>query len=172
MWRDKSAHFFFLQRLVTILSMCSNLWSSQSCNCQDQSHRKSVKIYMNHKNLHNFATAKQLNWWQICWIKQLINFEFKIHYKKSSKNSDINVLSQQSDYEKVKIIHKEILKENSEKILTKNLITTHHMKSVSQNDDDVIRECHKTRVSRHLKVKRTEDFVWWRCNLQNNCKRI
>ena len=127
---------------------------------------------MNYKNLWNFATTKQLNQQQICWAEQLINFEFKIHYKKNSENSDINVLSQQSDYKKVKIIHKRILRENNEKILIKNLITTHHVKSVSQNDDNVIRKYHKTKVSRHLKVRRTEDFIQWKHNLQNYCERI
>ena len=55
--------------------------------------RKSVKIYMNHKNLWNFATTKQLNQQQICWIKQLTDFEFEIHYKKNNENSSINMLS-------------------------------------------------------------------------------
>ena len=87
------------------------------------------------------------------------DFEFEIHYRKNSENDGTNVLSQQSDYEKVKIIHKEILRENSEKILTKNLATTHHVEDVSQNNDDVIRKCHKTRVNEHLKVRKIKDFI-------------
>ena len=59
----------------------------------------------------------------------------------------------------MKIIYKKILKENSKKILIKNLVITHHMKDVSQDDDDVIREYHETKVSRHLEVRRTEDFI-------------
>ena len=89
----------------------------------------------------------------------MIDFKFEIHYKKRSKNDDINALSQQSDYERVKIIHKEILKKNSERILTKNLVTIHYMKDVSQNNDNVIKKCHKTKISRHLEVRRTENFV-------------
>ena len=69
------------------------------------------------------------------------------------------MLSWQLDYKKVKIIHKKILKKNSKKILTKNLITIHHVKNVSQNDDYVIRKCHKTRVSKHLEVRRIKDFI-------------
>ena len=69
------------------------------------------------------------------------------------------MLSQQLDYEKVKIIHKRILRENNEKILTKNLVITHYVEDVSQNDDDVIRKCHETRINEHLKVRRIKDFV-------------
>ena len=124
-----------------------------------ESTTKSVKIYIDHKNLWNFATTKQLNQQQIHWAEQLADFEFEIHYKKNNENDSIDVLSWQSDYERVKITHKEIFRENSEKILTKNLVTTHHMKSVSQNDDDIIRKCHKTRVSEHLEIRRIKDLI-------------
>jgi hypothetical protein len=43
---------------------------------------KSIQIYTDHKNLRNFATTKQLNWWQVCWAKQLADYKFQIHYKK------------------------------------------------------------------------------------------
>ena len=89
----------------------------------------------------------------------MINFEFKIHYRKDNENDDADALSQQSDYKKVKIIHKKFFRKNSKRILTKNLVTTHYIESVSQNNDDVIRECHKTKVSEHLKVRRTENLV-------------
>ena len=82
------------------------------------------------------------------------------------------MLSQQSDYERVKIIHKKILRENSEKILTKNLVTTHHMKGVSQENDNVIRECHKIKVNEHLKIRRIKDLVQQKHNLQNCHKRV
>ena len=117
-------------------------------------------------------TTKQLNQQQICWTKQLINIKFKIHYKKNSENNNADALSWWLNYERVKIIYKEILRENNEKILTKDLVTTHHMKDVSQNDNNVIRECHETRVSEHLKVRKIKDFVQQKHNLQNCCKRV
>ena len=89
----------------------------------------------------------------------MIDFEFEIHYKKDSENDDTNVLSQQLNYEKVKITHKKILKENSERILTKSLVITHYIKDVLQDDDDIIRKCHKTRINKHLEIRRTENFI-------------
>ena len=76
------------------------------------------------------------------------------------------------NYEEVKITHKEILRKNSERILTKDLVITHHIESVSWNDDDVIRKYHETKISEHLKVKKTEDLVWWKCNLWNCCEKV
>ena len=51
----------------------------------------SVKIYTDHKNLKHFMMIKQLNCWQICWIKFLSEFNFKIMYwsDKQEKKSDI-----------------------------------------------------------------------------------
>jgi hypothetical protein len=43
---------------------------------------KPIQIYTDHKNLRNFATTKQLNQQQVCWAKQLANYEFQIHYKR------------------------------------------------------------------------------------------
>ena len=94
------------------------------------------------------------------------------HYKKNNENNNINALSWQSDYEKVKIIYKRIFREDSEKILTKNLVITHHMEDVSQDDNNVIRECYKTRVNKHLKVRRIKDFIQQKHNLQNCHERI
>ena len=76
------------------------------------------------------------------------------------------------NYEEVKIIYKRILRENSKKILTKNFVTIHNLRSVSQNDDEIIRKCHKTKISEHLEIRKTEDFIWWKCNLQNCHEKI
>jgi hypothetical protein len=66
---------------------------------------KSIQIYTDHKNLRNFATTKQLNQQQVCWAKQLVNYEFQIHYKKSNENDEADTLSRQPDHEEVKKIH-------------------------------------------------------------------
>jgi hypothetical protein len=63
---------------------------------------KSIQIYTDHKNLRNFATTKQLNQQQVCWAKQLANYKFQIHYKKSNENDEADALSRQPDHEEVK----------------------------------------------------------------------
>jgi hypothetical protein len=63
---------------------------------------KSIQIYTDHKNLRNFATTKQLNQWQVCWAKQLVNYKFQIHYKKGNENGEADALSRQPDHEEVK----------------------------------------------------------------------
>ncbi len=89
---------------------------------------KLIQIYTDHKNLRNFATMKQLNWQQVCWAEQLVNYEFQIHYKKSIENDEADTLSKQSDYEEVKKIYIKILSEDDKKILTKGLAAMYKMK--------------------------------------------
>ncbi len=38
--------------------------------------KKPIQIYTDHKNLRNFVTTKQLNWQQVCWAEQLVNYKF------------------------------------------------------------------------------------------------
>jgi hypothetical protein len=68
-------------------------------------------------------------------------------------------LSQQSDHKKVKIIHQKILKKDNKKILIKSLVTAYHVKTVSQDDEKIIKECHEVRASEHLEVKQTENLI-------------
>ena len=39
-----------------------------------------VQVYTDHKNLIYFTIIKVLNWWQVCWSEELLNFNFKIYY--------------------------------------------------------------------------------------------
>ncbi len=121
--------------------------------------KKSIQIYTDHKNLRNFATMKQLNQQQICWVKQLINYKFQIHYKKSNENDEADTLSKQPDHEEVKKIHTEILSEDNKEILTKDLTATYKMKQALLTDKELIQACHNDRVSEHLEVKRTENLI-------------
>ena len=57
---------------------------------------KSVKVYIDHKNLEHFMTTKQLNWQQACWAKFLSEFNFKISYKPGKQVEKPNVLTCQS----------------------------------------------------------------------------
>ncbi len=114
---------------------------------------------MNHKNLRNFTTIKQLNQQQICWAEQLADFEFQIHYKKSNENDDADTLSRWSDHEEVKTIHAEILHKDERETLMKDLAAIYKVKNTFLTDNKLIKVCHNSWADEHLEVKCTEDLV-------------
>jgi len=128
---------------------------------------KPIQIYTDHKNLRNFVTTKQLNWWQVCWAEQLVNYEFQIHYKKGNENSEADALSRWPDHKEVKKIHAEILSEDEKGILTKGLTAMYKVKQAPLTDKELIWVCHNSRVSEHLEVKRTENLIQRRCNISD-----
>jgi len=67
----------------------------------------------------------------------------------------------------VKRIHAEILSEDNKKILTKGLAATYKVKQTFLTDEELIQVCHNSRVSEHLEVKRTEDLIQRRHNINN-----
>ncbi len=81
---------------------------------------------------------KQLNQWQICWAKQLVNYEFQIHYKKNNENDEADTLNKQFNHEEVKKIHIKILSEDDKEILTKDLTVTYKMKQAFLTDEELI----------------------------------
>jgi len=99
---------------------------------------KSIQIYTDHKNLRNFVTMKQLNWQQVHWVKQLVNYKFQIHYKKNNENDEANTLSRQPDHKEVKKIHIKILSEDEKKILTKGLAAMYKVKQALLTDKELI----------------------------------
>jgi len=133
---------------------------------------KSIQIFTNHKNLRNFATIKQLNQWQICWVKQLADFEFQIHYKKNNENSDADILSRWSDHKEVKTIHTEILCKDKRETLMKGLAAIYKMKNTFLIDNKLIKVCHNSWADEHLEVKYTEDLVKRRCSIDDLCNWI
>ena len=128
---------------------------------------KLIQIYTDHKNLWNFAITKELNWQQIRWAEQLADYEFEIHYKKDNENGGADALSWWSDHEDVEKIHQEILWENAEEVLMKDLAATFCVELPQQSDEKVIRECHESRTAEHFEVKQTEDLVQWRHSIVN-----
>ncbi len=110
---------------------------------------------------------KQLNWWQICWAKQLADYEFQIHYKKNNENDEANTLSKQPNHEEVKKIHVKILSEDNKKILTKGLTAMYKVKQAFLTDKELIWVCHNSRINEHLEVKRIENLIWRRYNISN-----
>ena len=59
---------------------------------------KPIKVYTNYKNLRYFTTTKELSRYQVCQVKFLLEFNFKIYYKKGNENIYTDALSQQLDY--------------------------------------------------------------------------
>jgi len=108
-----------------------------------------------------------LNQWQVHWAKQLTDYKFQIHYKKSNENDEADALSRQPDHKEVKKIHAEILSEDNKGILTKGLAATYKVKQTSLTDEELIWVCHDGRTDRHLEVKRTEDLVQRRHNISD-----
>jgi len=102
---------------------------------------------------------KQLNQQQVCWVKQLVNYKFQIHYKKDNENDEADALSKQPNHKEMKKIHVKILSEDDKRILTKDLAAMYKMKQALLTDEELIQVCHNNRVSEHLEVKRTEDLI-------------
>jgi len=121
---------------------------------------------MNHKNLRNFATIKELNQWQIHWAKLLADFEFQIYYKKSNENDEVNILSRQLNHKEVKWVYAEILAEENE-ILIKELAATYRVKNTSLMNNKLIQKCHDNQTDEHLEVKRIENFIQQRCSISD-----
>jgi len=128
---------------------------------------KPIQIYTDHKNLRNFATTKQLNWQQVCWTEQLVNYKFQIHYKKNNENDEADALSRQPDHKEVKKIHIKILSEDNKEILTKGLTAMYKVKQTLLMNEELIQVCHDSRADEHLEVKRTEDLIQRRHNISN-----
>ena len=92
-------------------------------------------------------------------MKQLADFEFQIHYKKSNENDDADTLSRQSDYKEMKTIYIEILHEDKKETLIKDLTATFKMKNAFLTDEELIKVCYDSQADEHLEVKHTEDLV-------------
>ena len=75
-------------------------------------------------------------------------------------------MSRWLDHEKVKWVHTEILFKENE-ILTKKLAATYRVKNASLMNNKLIQKCHDSWADEHLRVKRTENLIWWRCNISD-----
>ena len=76
---------------------------------------------MNHKNLLQFITIKQLNWRQIKWSELLKQYKFSICYTSEKENEWADALSKWSDHMQTKkTFDYSILKVNSNELLSFN----------------------------------------------------
>ncbi|GLB40104.1 putative retrotransposable element tf2 155 kda protein type 1-like [Lyophyllum shimeji] len=60
--------------------------------------RHKVEIYMDHKNLEYFLTAKKLNRRQARWSRYLANFDFVLHHRPGRSMGKPDVLSRRPDH--------------------------------------------------------------------------
>ena len=54
---------------------------------------KPFKVITDYKNLVKFLTIRELNQRQVKWVKELIEYYFKIKYIRGTKNAKVNILS-------------------------------------------------------------------------------
>jgi len=59
-----------------------------------------VEIWMDHKNLEYFMTAKKLNYRQACWSLYLAHFDFKLFHHLGCSMGKPDALSQKLDHSK------------------------------------------------------------------------
>jgi len=62
--------------------------------------RHPVEIWMDHKNLEYFMTAKKLNHCQACWSLYLAHFDFKLIHRLGRSMGKPDALSRRLDYDK------------------------------------------------------------------------
>jgi len=60
--------------------------------------RHPVKIWMDHKNLEYFMTAKKLNCCQVCWSLYLAHFDFRLVHCPGRCMEKLDALSQRPDH--------------------------------------------------------------------------
>ena len=53
---------------------------------------------MDYKNLVAFLTTKELNYRQVRWVKELIEYYFKIKYIKGTKNARVDILNRKAEF--------------------------------------------------------------------------
>ena len=56
------------------------------------------KVITDYKNLVGFLTIKELNQKQVKWVKELIEYYFKIKYTKGTKNARADVLNKKVEF--------------------------------------------------------------------------
>ena len=57
-----------------------------------------VEVYTDHKNLKSFINIKVLNQRQIRQLEKFVSYNFRIQYRKGSKNGKANTLNRKNDY--------------------------------------------------------------------------
>ena len=55
------------------------------------------KVITDYKNLVGFLTTKKLNQRQVKWVKEFIEYHFKIKYTKGTKNARVDVLNKKAE---------------------------------------------------------------------------
>jgi len=78
--------------------MLAIIWSLQEWRHFVKGTKHQCEIWMNHKNLEYFMTAKQLNWRQAWWSLYLTWFNFLLHHKPGKLMGKPDTLSCRADH--------------------------------------------------------------------------
>jgi len=78
--------------------MLAIIWALQEWRHFIKGVEHQCKIWMDHKNLEYFMTAKQLNWRQAQWSLYLSCFNFTLHHKPRKSMGKPHALSRRSDH--------------------------------------------------------------------------
>jgi hypothetical protein len=73
-------------------------------------------VYIDYKNLIYFTTTKKLNKQQVKWSKTLTKYNFRIAYKKGTKNARADALSRRLDFISKKDKTETLLKEGEDSL--------------------------------------------------------
>uniref|UniRef100_L7J7U2 RNA-directed DNA polymerase n=1 Tax=Pyricularia oryzae (strain P131) TaxID=1143193 RepID=L7J7U2_PYRO1 len=113
-----------------------------------------VLVYTDHKNLTHFTTSKVLNKRQIKWSEFLLEFHFRIIYRKGTENGRADALSRRPD-------HEHTVPEETRTILTTdetgNLLPAHRS-LIATNvtiTPEEIRRIHENKAHGHQGVSKT-----------------
>ena len=56
-----------------------------------------IIVFIDYKNLINFCTTKELNWYQIKWSELFLFYKFRIEYRPNKDNNKTDILSRRLD---------------------------------------------------------------------------
>jgi len=101
--------------------------------------RHPVEIWMDHKNLEYFMTAKKLNRRQACWSLYLAHFDFKLIHCPRRSMGKPDALSQRPDHGKGASYNKDVILLRLELIAVRALEEL-HLEGLEQ---DMLREIHQ-----------------------------
>ena len=59
---------------------------------------KLFKVVIDYKNLIGFLTTKELNWRQVRWAEEFVEYYFKIEYIKGTENTKVDVFSRKIEF--------------------------------------------------------------------------
>ena len=114
-------------------------------------------VYTDHKKLMFFLETKQLNPKQVRWLEKLACYDFAIKYIKNENNIGADALNKKPNYKNLNKLIKPMLVKNGNYM---------QMAEATEENNDIIRDAHDTKMSGHQKVfktlKRIQEKTTWK----------